>query len=274
MGMLYSRLLTILNEEPLGSTYYHIALQMLKMLKNISNMSINQLAEKCDVSKSTISKFIRNIGYEDFSEFHYAAIDTEDKYHNNFSFNNNVMNYLENQGYDSYMLTILDDIMSTYRELDWEKIHRLVQDIELFETVAAFGLLFSETAAIDLQYKLAYNRKVILTNINDIKQESFIERAGDNVLIIVFSDSGEFLDKYVRIDDFVNKKSFYKTKAKVVVITSNQELEKDPRVAYTITYKKTQDLCTHRIVYGVLTDIIAFEYKKYKKSIDSSKSTL
>lgn len=266
MVILYNRLLTILNEQTLGSTYYCIALQMLKMYHELGAMSINQLADKCFVSKSTISKFIRKLGYEDFNEFQYVARKLEDTYHYKFSFNNNVMHYLDVNGYDSYVLAILNDIMSTYHTLDWDKVRRLVKDIYEYNTVASFGLMFSESAAMDLQYKLAYNKKFILTNINDIKQEQFIENAGEDVLIIIFSDSGEFLNKYRHIEDFVNKRAFDKTKAKIVVITSDPKIEDDPRVDYTITYKKMQDLCTHRILYGILTDMIAFEYRTYVAS--------
>lgn len=265
MGMLYNRLLIILNEESYDSTYYHIALIMLNHLEMLPSMSITSLAELCNVSKSTISKFIRNIGYEDFSEFRYAAVFSENKYHYQFSYGNDVMSYLENNGTDAYILALQHDILATYQSLDWEKIHMLVCDLIAYERVAAFGLLFSETAAIDLQTKLAYNKKFIVTNMNDLKQEAFIEHAKEETLIIVFSDSGEFLDKYQNIEDFTNKRSFQNTKAKVVVITSNEEIQHDPRVAYTILYKKMQNICTHRTIYGILTDIIAFEYHKMKK---------
>lgn len=119
---------------------------------------------------------------------------------------------------------------------------------------------------MDLQAKLAYNKKFIVTNINDLKQDRFIRNAGEDTLIIVFSDSGEFLNKYSQIADFVDKQAFAHTKAKVVVITSNPEVAKDPRVAYCVRFQKTKSLCTHRIVYGVLTDMIAYKYREYMKN--------
>lgn len=265
MGMLYNRLLIILNEEPQDSAYYHIALVMLFHCEELGEISINRLAELCSVSKSTISKFIRFIGYEDFADFRYAAVFTEDKYGYRISYVNNVMNYMEQHSLDSYILTIQQDIGTTYMNMDWEKIDRLVKDIDSYKKVAAFGLLFSETAALDLQAKLAYNQKFIVTNLNDLKQDQYIRDAGEDTLIIVFSDSGMFIDKYQRISDFAYKQAFANTKAKVVLITSNQEMEKDPRVDYCICYQKTKDLCTHRVVYGVLTDIIAYKYREYKK---------
>lgn len=262
MGMLFNRLLIILNEEDRNSTNYHIALLMLEHIEDLQTMSIGQLAALCDVSKSTVSKFIRYIGYEDFSDFRYAAVFRDNKYRNDFNYATNVMEYIAQNSLDSYLLTVLQDITATYQSLDWASIDRLVDDLIQYRHVGAFGLMFSETAALDFQTKMCYLKKFIVTNINDVKQEQFIEQAGEDTLIIVFSDSGEFLDKYIRIPDFLNKTAFSKTRAKVVVITSNPKVQDDPRVAYTILYQKTRSMTTHRIVYGILTDIIAYKYRE------------
>lgn len=269
MGMLFNRLLIILNEDELDSTYYHIALVMLQQFSALKDYSISELAEICAVSKSTISKFIRYIGYEDFPDFRDAAVFRENKYNNNFNYVTNVMDFIKTHSLDSYLLTVQQDIGATYHTLDWKAIERLVQDLAHYKHVGAFGLMYSETAALDLQIKLAYNQKFIVTNLNDIKQEKFIQNAGEDALIIVFSDSGEFLDKYQHIDDFTNKWAFSRTHAKVVVITSNPKVEQDSRVAYCVRYQKTRDLCTHRIVYGVLTDIIAYKYREYIQKLNN-----
>lgn len=263
MGMLFHRLLILLNEEEADSTYYHIAVVMLQNFGVLHHYSISELAAACMVSKSTISKFIRYIGYDDFADFRDASVFLDNKYHNQFNYVTNVMDYIRDNSLDSYMLTVQPDIGETYRSLDWSAVDRLVRDLAHYQRVGAFGLMFSETAALDFQIKLAYNKKFIVTNLNDLKQDNFIQNAGEDVLIIVFSDSGDFLDKYQQIDDFANKRAFSRTHAKVVVITSNPQIEHDPRVAYCVRYQKTRSLCTHRMVYGVLTDIIAYKYREY-----------
>lgn len=263
MGILYHRLLIILNEESLESTYYHIAFVMLRYIRSLHEIPIHKLAELCDVSKSTISKFIRFIGYEDFSDFRYAAIFENNKYHFEFNYVVNVMGYMEQNSMDSYFMTISQDISMTYQNMDWAAVDQLVRDLAHYKTVAAFGLMFSETAALDFQIKLGYSGKIVVTNLNDQKQDQFIQNAGEDTLIIIFSDSGEYINKYRMIDDFSNKQVFSRTKAKVVLITSNKNMKKDPRVAYGIYYEKTRSMSTHRIIYGILTDIIAYKYREY-----------
>lgn len=265
MGILYNRLLIMINEENQNSTYYHIAMIMLKNIETLGTIRIDELARICNVSKSTISKFIRVLGYEDYNEFKYAASFQDNKYNYSFNYVANVMQYMEQNSIDSFLEIVHNDISETLKNLNWKNIDRLVEDIYHFKNVATFGLMFSETAAMDLQVKLGYNKKFIVTNINDIKQEEYIANAKEDTLIIIFSDSGEYINQYKKIDDFTKKNIFSLTKAKIVVITSNSEIERDDRVCYSILFQKTQKLSTHRIVYGWLTDIIAYKYREYVK---------
>ena len=61
MGILYDRLLILLNESSSDSTFYHIALAMLQNMELLHSLAINEVADLCRVSKSTISKFIKNL---------------------------------------------------------------------------------------------------------------------------------------------------------------------------------------------------------------------
>lgn len=265
MGILYHRLLIILNEESQDSTYYHIAMIMLKHIKDLGTIGIDELADLCNVAKSTISKFIRVLGYESYSEFRYAADFRDNKYDNDFNYVADVMHYIKKNSMDAFVEAMEDDIRATYDKLDYQAVDRLVLDLVKHEKVGVFGLMFSETAAMDFQLKLGYNKKFVITNMNDMKQEEYIRHADKNTLIVIFSDSGEYINQYKSIDDFLEKDLFRITNGKVVVITSNPNIKKDPRVSYTIEYQKTKNVCTHRIVYALLTDIIAYRYREYMK---------
>lgn len=266
MGILYNRLLIILNDSDLDSTDYHIALVMLQNMHRLADLSIQQLADLCSVSKSTISKFIRELGYEDFADFRDAAVFQDNKYHNNYNFVEDVMGFLEHNSGDSYLLTVLRDMQESYASLDWAMVDRLVEDIATHEKVGAFGMMFSETAALDLQIKLGYNGKFIATSMNDRKQMAYLRHADADTLVIIFSDSGDYLNRYRNIWDFVRKSDFDDTKAKVVLITSSTEAAHDPRVAYSVLYRRTGSLHTHRMVYQMLSDLIAYKYRVYRKT--------
>lgn len=271
MGIIYNRLLTILNEESHESTYYHMAFVMLLNFEKLKHMSINQVAQMCDVSKSTVSKFIRFIGYEDYSDFRYAAISSNKTTHSTEDFSMNVLQYGDHYSLESMIDIMQKDIRLTYDRLDWDKIHRLVLDLYTYKKVGLFGLMFSETAAMDFQIKLCHCGKIVFTNINDIKQDQFIHEAGEDTLIVVFSESGDFIDNYQKrrfTEEYASKEpNFSVTKAKIVLITGNPAMEHDPRVSYCILLHRTTELRTHRITYGVLTDIIACQYHEYVKQM-------
>ena len=261
-GILYNRLLILLNETEEGSTFYHIALMMLQNMGSLSSLSINEVADTCCVSKSTISKFIRVLGYADYAEFRAATIFEDNKYGNPYNYINDVMGYLQHHTYKEYAHQMARDIEQTAAELDWDAIDRLVQDLITYQKVVAVGLMFSGTAAMDLQVKLGYCGKFIVTNINDNKQMESVLHADKDTLLIVFSDSGQYIDRYQSIDDFYHKDAFSVTKAKVVLITSEESMVHDPRISYSILFRHGCDVRTHRTTYHFITDMIAWRYRE------------
>jgi len=70
--MIYNKLsiilLTQIASQPNDTTDSQIAYYILNHLDDIQNDSISELAMKCNVSNSSISRFCRNIGLNDFSE--------------------------------------------------------------------------------------------------------------------------------------------------------------------------------------------------------------
>lgn len=63
------RLLNLRNNLGNNSTDLHIVEVMLENINEIDKLSIETMAELCDVSKSKISKFVKQIGFEDYKEF-------------------------------------------------------------------------------------------------------------------------------------------------------------------------------------------------------------
>ncbi|PKM58059.1 MAG: MurR/RpiR family transcriptional regulator [Firmicutes bacterium HGW-Firmicutes-3] len=265
MGILLSRLLIILNDEDYNSTIYHIALVLVINFDLICDMTINELAQLCNVSKSTISKFVRIIGFEDYADFRAAAPFKENKFLNKLNYNTNIMGYLEANNFDAYLDIIKRDIENYKKTIDMDIIDELTRDIIKYKIVASFGLMYSETAAIDLQTKLAYNKKFIITKLNDIKQDEFIRDAKEDTLIIIFTNSGNYIKKYQISETNPKKRIFEQTKAKIVVITSNEDLKNDPLVDLCILFKHTSEVQTHAIMFEIISDIIVYRYRHLSK---------
>ncbi len=70
MGSLAEKLMSFLSTAPQRDTNYEIALTLLKHYAQLKNMSIGEIAELCYVSKATISRFCRFMGFDNFRELH------------------------------------------------------------------------------------------------------------------------------------------------------------------------------------------------------------
>ncbi|EHI99224.1 putative transcriptional regulator, RpiR family [Clostridium sp. DL-VIII] len=261
MGILLNRLLIMLNDSDPKSTEYHIAFILIMNFYYLSDMSINEVAQLCSVSKSTISKFIRIIDFEDYASFKSAATFKENKYGFTLNYNQNIAEYIEENGMDSYLEIIHKDIDKCKETIDINKINELANDLIQYKKVASFGLLFSEIAAIDLQTKLAYNGKFIITNLNDVKQDEFIRDAKEDTLIIIFSNSGSYMKRY-QMSEFQDTKNFLKTKAKIVLVTSNKEMERFEKVDLCISFNHMTNVQTHSIMFQIINDYITNRYRQ------------
>lgn len=263
MGPLIIRLLTLLNNEDTSSTYYHIAETILSNYDSIDKSSISDVAALCNVSKSTISKFARSIGFNDYFDLRKSSTFTENKYHFDLNYISNIINPIETNGYDDYLDAIIKDITAFKDQSNMNSINDLAKCLVEYDKVGAFGLLFSESAAIDFQYKLAYSGKFIVTYQSDIKQIEFIEQADEDTLLIIFSNSGGFLQRQQLREDIPYKSIFNNTKAKIFVITANEDVRNFSFVHDIILFPHKTIFQTHPFIYQIVMDFIVSKYRHY-----------
>lgn len=69
MNYFISTLFKILNNPDIHDTNYQIAYTLIENCYDIENMTIQELAEKCYVSVSTLNRFLKNYGYNKFTIF-------------------------------------------------------------------------------------------------------------------------------------------------------------------------------------------------------------
>ena len=162
MGILLVRLIDVINEYSEDSTFYSIAYTMLLNFDNLQNLSINDVANLCHVSKSTISKFVRSLNFEDYSDFKAEAYFKENRFNSDYNYVANIQQYIANQDANTYIDKVIQDI-EIIKNIDMTVIRKIAQIIYQYPKVTAFGTLFSQLGALDLQYKLAYNHKFIMS---------------------------------------------------------------------------------------------------------------
>lgn len=268
MNILVYRLLNILNEANKDSLEANIAENILKILDKIENYSIDQVANICHVSKSTLSKFVRKLNFECYKEFREFAIYEKEK-----QLRNPKELYVEKFGMDAYVDLLKRDIDVLYESISFSQIKNLAQAIHQYSKVAAFGSLYSQTLAMDLAFQMGREGKYIRTFTDDIKQEEFFNEADENTLIIIFSNSGQYLFSE-RMKKQDSRKDFIKkTKAKIALVTRNSEAAMSPLVSYPVVYKFSSEVDNNVILNRIIITMIQNEYNKIidNKSFQKSK---
>lgn len=274
MGTLYTRLSSTTSEMPPESIEHHIARVMLEHIHQLNDISIGKMAEMCAVSKSTISKFVKQLGFEDYKEFRAEAYSRGKREIYIKDLNTiNVTDYILKNGTEQYLDVLFTDIRQLFDQMDHSKIEQLITMIHDYEEVAAFGEGYSETAALNFQHKMSFYQKFIYTTMNDRKQVAYISHARENTLLLIFSNSGRYISEYTNLTDTPSKKCFEETGAKVVLFTSNGEMKKDPRVDLCINWEYKDLVQNHPILYQLLIEQIAAEYqKKYGFPMENQKN--
>ncbi len=268
MGLLIIRLLIIINTQDRDSTNHHIAQSFLKYYDLIQTSSIDEMAERINVSKSKLSKFAREIGFDSYIHLKDEAEFIENKYANDYNYLSHLDSYFDADNLSEYFKMVQKDIEHLYEGLDMQAIERLVDDLIKFEEIGIFGLLFSESAALDFQYKLAYNHKFVTTYQDDLKQEEYIRQADENTLLIILSNSGDFLRRQQVTPGRPAKRYFTDSKAKIIAITSDTDILNLEYVDDAIIYPRSFGFQTHNILYQILFDIITARYRAKIESID------
>ena len=127
MHILYQRLITTINEEIVGTTEYHIASLMLENINQLYQIPIGEMAALCSVSKSTVSKFVRRIGFDDYTDFKLEAMRQREKdVYIRGGDSVNITDYILEYGMDRYVQVLTNDIRNQAASIDTERIERLV----------------------------------------------------------------------------------------------------------------------------------------------------
>lgn len=264
MGILLVRLIDVLNEYSEDSTFYSIAYTMLLNFDKLQNLSIQDVALMCHVSKSTISKFVRSLNFEDYSDFKAEAFFKENRFNNDYNYVANIQRFIALEGVDMYIDKVIQD-MEMIKNIDMAVIDQIAVAIYKYSKVIAFGSLFSQIGALDLQYKLAYNHKFIRSYVNDVKQDEYLKNNDEEAIVIIYSNSGSYLNKY-QLSSFEEKKKYEYKNKKVILITANEEMKNHPDVDLCLLYTHVSDLQTHSYIYPMINDLIVAKYRSFQNA--------
>lgn len=256
--MIYGKLpvvfLSTIASEKNGSTNCVIATYILDHLEEMQNIGIKEIAKKCNVATSSISRFCKEIGLRDFVELKELLLSTK------LNFEEQSQSASVYQRIEDYSDKINESIQMVKNTLDARQLIKLCEDIKKYKRVAIFGLLKAGSVAINLQGDLLMLGKQVYTNISYTQQMQYIITSDEDDLIIVFSYTGSYFD-------YENFRALQKrlNAPKIWMISSVKE-SYPSFVDEVVSFQSLQDQAGHPYQLQFIASLIAQEYSKICKS--------
>ena len=183
---LLSSLLSILNTNDELDTDFVIAKYLLDNLNELKGISIYKIADDCFVSRSSVQRFIKNIGYESYTQLK-RSLD------NVISHETGFLDYTDHSSYGEYMINEINkmskDIFNSAHSADFRKI------VDIFMKARNIVLVTAEDSSYPckiFQQQLVSIGKIIRITTNASSNRHLLETLDKNDLLLVSSVSGNF----------------------------------------------------------------------------------
>lgn len=180
-------LFNILNKNDIGSTYYSLSKYLLENFNNINNINIYDMAEEVSVSRSTINRFVKDLGYQNFVELKKSFESEHYLEHKN---------NLDNRDYTKYIDVLKEEITIMMEDL----LNRMntVEVVKICEKIhESKNVLFVSSSSNSgfihyFQNEFIMLNKLIYSISNVYDNNELISVINNSDYIIIFSMSGRF----------------------------------------------------------------------------------
>lgn len=249
MNRLMIRLWGIIEGESTDSINYQIAKTLITNISKIHHASSSELAKLCNVSKPSISRFCKLIGYDDFYDFRAELIQ--------FFPDRGVKYHLKGNNKGDWIAQYLDEVVANmvyFQDEAFQKqLKDLIKDIVEYDCVYLLGNMQSGKTATNL-YSNIHNFKASVSSVTSFQdQKNILEHLKDHTLYIIFSVSGEFFrvllnEEGVKRDD---------RNASIWLVTANPLINKVKGVDKVLNCKTGSDLASSNISLEIIGNLLA-----------------
>lgn len=202
-----SQLLSIVNYGDGKEVNEDIARIILQNYNKIPKLTIFDLADLCFVSSSSITRFIRTLGFSSYKEFksevsHTLKIDVD------YSKNVNMASAEDLQPiYKRYTENVIENIQFTFDNIDYKQLNRVCEMIYQAKEITLFGLEYATFVGIHFQNKMASLNRFIQLGVSDEKQLELAHKLAPNSLVFIISLEGSFFYRNNEIMDILTEKN-------------------------------------------------------------------
>lgn len=171
---------------------HFIAKYIKRHLDDIDNMTIEELAQACFVSKAKISKFCKTLGYDSFIAFKDDCFKEKET--------KQVVLEIQKVGleveFQEHLHNSLKIIEANLTNLDPIKIDLLVKEIKKAQYIYLFGIAYSNLLCKYIQYECDFLNKEVIVLDEKLSKDYVMK---ENSLLIVMSVDGLGLQHDARL---------------------------------------------------------------------------
>lgn len=261
MGSLAGRLLSYIGTTPIHDSNYDIALILIKNYDRIKGMSIAEIAGLCYVSKASVSRFCRFLGFDSYREFK-ACLEQDFTMHTDYSRQFYAMLCSDQQmALSTYRDELIGNIYATISPENMEAVPDIVRAIHDSSHVAYFSHHFLWDIGRFFQSKLMIMGKYVEQYLDYNAQLACARRLDRDSLAIICTVGGSYLTRYTNIWNAIDTSG-----CTVLIITQNFSSAYLNRANFILRCGQSNRDDVGKYAAMMATDILVMNYmKQYDK---------
>lgn len=219
---LISRLQKYSHQTPLESDIDEKILDFLLHHLHYPKLTLTEISEACFVSKASVSRFIRKLGYTNFNDFlqdyHGLSIARKEARIDVHALKKRT-EYNDWHFLEHYLDLLIEDLQSYRQHLNLKEIERLCDLIHQYDHVYFFATMIPGNMTEILQHQLLSDGKFIYYHPLYERQLAFANQLDDQSLAVFISLEGSYITKKELTLSITG------SEARTVLITQNPQMK-------------------------------------------------
>ena len=188
-----------------------IARYIMGHIEEIDRLRVSDVAEACHVSNPSVIRFVREIGFKDYSDFK-NALQNEEALHKTETLHTEDISLIQKsrEEYLDQVKNWSDEVGKAIEvslsEIDYELIRKISEDIVDYKYVYCFGTGLSTLFGNFLNQRLSFQMKGLIS-INSVDFDSPLSDDPKDTLVIMVSQHGNLLRDGSKYTDYFRKNS-------------------------------------------------------------------
>lgn len=249
-------LLGVINTTSYHATNHQIAMYVLENLEKFDYLSEPELARACNVSKSSINRFFKELGYETFARFQADVLRFRRRHHFKYTLDDEDPRNPDATLFENYCMSVARNAELLCRNVDEALIAELAHDIDAYGQVIVMGEMQSGDVACAFQHNLFEAGRIVTASINSREQGEMLEHLEPDTLVVVFSLFGN-LFWHTRPD---RKPLEHVEGTKIYWITSHPHLHPEMPVDRIIDCQLGKNLAAGNLAMEIVANTVVLYY--------------